>query len=191
MQMTIFNTPVIRTLSHWLARFLLKVSGWKISGELPVEKKYVMIAAPHSSNWDFYYGLLMNLHFKNEVYWMGKKEIFKKPFGGIMRWFGGIAVDRSKSNNLVQSVVEEFKKKESLVVVVPPEGSRSKVDSWKSGFYFIASGAEVPILLGFLDYEKKVAGYGPLLVLTNDKNNDMNKIKDFYKDIKGKYTGLV
>jgi len=187
MQMTIFTTPVIRTMAHWLSRFLLKVSGWKMKGQLPDAKKYVMIAAPHTTNWDFYYGLLMNLYFKNEVHWMGKKEIFRFPFGGIMKWFGGLPVDRSRSNKLVASVVEEFSKSESLVVVIPPEGSRSKTDSWKTGFYYIASGAGVPILLGFLDYTKKTAGYGPLFVTTNDMESDITEIKKFYKDIRGKY----
>ncbi|PKL18110.1 MAG: glycerol acyltransferase [Spirochaetae bacterium HGW-Spirochaetae-5] len=187
MRMTIFNMPVIRTLAHWLALFILKILGWKITGKRPEIKKYVMIAAPHTSNWDFFYGLLMNLYFKNEVYWMGKKQIFRMPFGAIMKWFGGLPVDRSRTNNLVQSVIDEFNKTESLIVVVPPEGSRSKVHEWKTGFYFIASGAGVPILLGFLDYHKKEGGYGPLFYTTGDRDNDMIKIKEFYKEIKGKF----
>lgn len=187
MQMTIFNTPVISTLCHWLARLLLRISGWKITGLRPEIKKYVMIAAPHTSNWDFYYGLLMNLYFKNDIYWMGKKQIFRMPFGFIMKWFGGIPVDRSRSNNLVASVVEEFNKSISLVVTVPPEGSRSKVDSWKTGFYYIAKGAGVPILLAFLDYEKKTGGYGQLFFPTGDIEKDMNSIKEFYRNIHGKF----
>jgi len=187
MQMTIFNMPVIKTLAHWLSLLILKILGWKITGELPEEKKYVMIAAPHTTNWDFFYGLLMNLYFKNEVYWMGKKQIFRMPFGWIMKWFGGIPVDRSRTNNLVQSVIEEFSRNDSLIVVVPPEGSRSKVHVWKTGFYYIASGAGVPILLGFLDYSKKTGGYGPLFVTTGSIEKDMIKIKEFYKDISGKY----
>jgi 1-acyl-sn-glycerol-3-phosphate acyltransferase len=188
MQMTIFTTPVIRTICHWLARLILKVTGWKITGQRPEIKKYVMIAAPHSSNWDFFYGLLMILYFKCEVHWMGKKQIFRFPFGGIMKWFGGIPVDRSRSNNLVSTVVEEFKKSESLVITVPPEGSRSKVREWKTGFYYIASGAGVPILLAFLDYEKKTGGYGPFFIPVNGIEADMIKIKEFYKDIRGKYS---
>jgi len=187
MKMTIFNMPVIKTAAHWTARFILKVLGWKIKGELPDAKKYVMIAAPHTSNWDFFYGLLMNLYFKNQVYWMGKEQIFRFPFGGIMKWFGGLPVDRSRSNNLVQATIEQFNNREKLVVVIPPEGSRSKVDSWKSGFYHIAAGADVPILLGFLDYKKKHAGYGPLLSLSGDKEVDMLKLQEFYKDISGKF----
>lgn len=187
MQKTIFNTPVINTLFHWLSRLLLKLSGWKVTGERPEIRKYVMIAAPHTTNWDFYYGLLMTLYFKNEVYWMGKKEIFRMPFGAIMKWFGGIPVDRSRSNNLVQTVVDEFNSRRSFVVAIPPEGSRSKVDSWKTGFYFIAKGAEVPILLSFLDYEKKIAGYGYLFLPTGNLESDMVKIKEYYKNIHGKY----
>lgn len=128
----------------------------------------------------------MNLYFKNDLYWMGKKQIFRMPFGLLMKWLGGIPVDRSRSNNLVASVVEEFKKSDSLVVTVPPEGSRSKVDSWKTGFYYIASGAGVPILLAFLDYENKTGGYGPLITTTDSIENDMSRIKEFYKDISGR-----
>lgn len=187
MRRTIFNTPVIKTLFHWLACFILKCLRWKITGSRPEIKKYVMIAAPHTTNWDFFYGLLMVLYLKDEVYWMGKKEIFRRPFGGIMKWFGGIPVDRSRSNNLVLSVVEEFSKNESFVVTIPPEGSRSKRDSWKTGFYYIATGAGVPVLLSFLDYENKTGGYGPLFFPTGNIESDMNNIREFYKDIKGKY----
>ena len=118
---------------------------------------------------------------------MGKKQIFRFPFGWLMKWFGGIPVDRSRSNNLVQAVVDEFNKSESLVITVPPEGSRSKVDSWKTGFYYIAAGAGVPILMAFLDYEKKTGGYGGLFIPTNNIESDMIKIKGFYKDIRGKH----
>ncbi len=187
MHMTIFNTPVLKIFFRLLARLLLIITRWKIIGERPEVKKYVIIAAPHTSNWDFFYGLLMNLYFKNDIYWMGKKTIFKFPFGWIMKWFGGIPVDRSRSNNLVSAVIEEFKKNDTLVVAIPPEGSRSKNDSWKTGFYYIAAGAGVPILLGFLDYNKKIAGYGPLFSLTDNIETDMIKIKEFYSGITGKY----
>lgn len=187
MQITVFNTPVVTTLLRWISLFLLKVLGWKRTGALPAEKKYVMIAAPHTSNWDFFYGLIMNLSFKNSLYWMGKKEIFRFPFGGLMRWFGGIPVDRSRSNNLVTAVIEQFGSSESLVVTIPPEGTRSMVDSWKTGFYHIARGAEVPVLLAFVDYKKKVTGYGPVFRLTDNMENDMAAIKTFYAGIRGRH----
>jgi len=187
MQRTIFTTPVINTLCQWLARLILMLSGWKITGKRPGIKKYVMIAAPHTTNWDFFYGLLMMLYFKDEVHWMGKNQIFRPPFGGIMKWFGGMPVDRSRSNNLVSTVVEKFQNSESLVIAIPPEGSRSKVKKWKTGFYYIAAGAGVPIQLAYLDYEKKTGGYGELFIPTNDFEADMIKIKEFYKGIRGKY----
>jgi len=187
MQITVFNTPVVTTALRWISLFLLKVLGWKRTGALPHDKKYVMIAAPHTSNWDFFYGLIMNLSFKNSLYWMGKKEIFRFPFGGVMRWFGGIPVDRSRSNNLVTAVIERFGSSESLVVTIPPEGTRSMVDSWKTGFYHIARGAEVPVLLAFVDYKKKVTGYGPMFRLTDNMENDMVAIKTFYAGIRGRH----
>jgi len=187
MRMTIFSTPVIKTLCHWLARLILKITGWKITGEHPGVKKYVMIAAPHTTNWDFFFGLLLMLYFEDDVRWMGKKQIFRWPFGWIMKWFGGLPVDRSRSNNLVASVVEEFNRSEKLIITVPPEGSRSKAHTWKTGFYYIAAGAKVPILLAFLDYGKRTGGYGPLFIPTDDIESDMIKIKEFYKDMRGKY----
>lgn len=187
MQITVFNTPVVTTLLRWISLFLLKVLGWKRAGVLPADKKYVMIAAPHTSNWDFFFGLIMNLSFKNSLYWMGKKEIFRFPFSGIMRWFGGIPVDRRRSSNLVSAVIERFNSSESLVVTIPPEGTRSMVHSWKTGFYHIARGADVPVLLAFVDYKKKVTGYGPMFRLTDNMDNDMETIKTFYAGIRGRH----
>jgi len=187
MKYTIFNTPGIKSFFRLLSLFLMKILGWKRIGRLPVEKRYVMIAAPHTSNWDLFYGMIMNLSFKNDVRWMGKKELFRFPFGGIMKWLGGIPVDRSRSGNLVAGMVDEFKRRESLVIAVSPEGSRSRVNTWKTGFYHIARGAGVPVLTAFLDYEKKEAGYGPLFTPGDDIRSDMELIMDFYRNIEGRY----
>ncbi len=188
MHFTLFKTPVIRTFFYFLALLLLKITGWKIQGKKPDIDKYVSIAAPHTSNWDFFYGLLLTIASKQNLYWLGKKSIFNFPFGFIMKWFGGIAVDRSKTNNLVQEAIDQFNKNKQLIIVVPPEGTRSKVRYWKTGFYYIALGAKVPILLSFLDYGKKIGGHGPLFMPTGDIESDMKIINDFYKDIQGRYS---
>ncbi len=185
MKMTIFNTPVISTLCHWLSRLLLRIAGWKITGRKPEIKKYVMIAAPHTSNWDFFFGLLMNLYFKNEIYWMGKKQIFRMPFGWIMKWFGGIPVDRSRSNNLVSAVIDEYKKNDSLIVALSPAGSRKNSGKWKTGFYHIATGADVPISLGYIDFKTKTVGYGRMFYPSGDMEKDMVEITGFYSDKSG------
>ncbi len=187
MHFTIFKTPVIRTVFKYISLILLKITGWKIEGSFPRNSKCVVIAAPHTSNWDFFYGMLMVLASDIDTYWMGKASIFKFPFRSVMKWLGGLPVDRSRSNNIVAEAAENFSKEESLSITVPPEGSRSAVKYWKSGFYFIALKAEVPILLGYLDYAKKTTGFGPLFYPTGNIQADMEKIRSFYRDIRGRY----
>ena len=118
--------------------------------------------------------------------WMGKASIFRAPFGGLMRWLGGIPVDRSKSNNLVESSAQAIRDAEQAIqLIVPPEGTRSKTRHWKTGFYHIAQGAQAPIVLAFMDYANKRSGLGPLFAPTGDIDADMASIKAFYKPFKG------
>lgn len=187
MHFTIFKTPVIRTFFRLLSLALLKLKGWKIEGSLPPDGRCVIIAAPHTSNWDFFYGLLMVLGTKVDTYWMGKSSLFHFPFKNLMKWLGGIPVDRSKNSDMVTQAVENFNNNERLSLTIPPEGSRSAVSSWKSGFYFIALRAEVPVLPGYIDFGRKAVGFGPLLHLTGDIDRDMKKIRDFYRPIRGRY----
>ena len=152
MHRTIFNTPRINTLMHWLSRLILRLLGWRIEGKAPAAPKYVLIAAPHTSNWDFPFTLMVCFALQMPVYWMGKASLFPPVLGGIMRWLGGIPVERSRQGNLVQSTVDAFRRSARLTVIIPPEGTRSKVTHWKTGFYYIAQGAGLPIALGFLDF---------------------------------------
>ncbi|WP_137939562.1 lysophospholipid acyltransferase family protein [Chitinivorax sp. B] len=186
MHYTIFDTPIIRTLFAWISIVMLKLAGWRLQGKFPDLPKYVMIAAPHTSNWDFpvTLGLCFASHAK--IYWMGKNSLFRGPLGPIMRWLGGIEVDRSKSNNLVQQIVDVYNRSDRLVVTIPPEGTRSKVRYWKTGFYHIAVGAQVPIVLAFLDFKEKVGGFGPVFYPTGNVEKDMAEIQAFYKGITGK-----
>lgn len=186
MHHTIFDTPIIRPIFAWLSIVLLRLRGWKIEGEFPKIPKFVMIAVPHTSNWDFPITLGICFALRAKIYWMGKASLFKGPMGPIMRWLGGIAVDRSKSNNLVQQMIDIYNGSEQLVVTIPPEGTRSKVRSWKTGFYHIAAGANVPIVLGYLDYQRKAGGFGPLFYPTGDLEKDMAEIQAYYKDVVGK-----
>ncbi len=119
--------------------------------------------------------------------WLGKRQIFRKPFGRFMRWLGGIPVDRSKSTNMVGQVVERFGQIDRLFLVIPPSATRHKAAHWKSGFYHIARGANVPILLTFLDYSRKVGGIGPALMPTGDVSADMDVIRAFYAGVQGRY----
>lgn len=186
MNMTLFDTPVINSFCHWLSRILLKISGWRVTGKPPETKKCVMVCAPHTSNWDFLLSILVILKIKKKIYWMGKKELFRIPFGWFMKWMGGIPVDRGRSSNFVSTIVDIFNSNESFTLAVAPEGSRSKVNSWKTGFYYISSGAKVPIMLCSLDYEKKEACFGPLFIPTGNLEVDMGSIMNFFRDVRGK-----
>ena len=190
MQYTIFDTPVVRTFFHYFSRLWLFAAGWKTQGNPPDEPKYVLIAAPHTSNWDFVYTLLIAFTYKIKVFWMGKSSLFAGWRGPVMRWLGGIAVVREKSTNMVERQIAEFEKHDRLILIVPPEGTRGHVTYWKTGFYHIAHGANVPIGMGFIDFGRKTGGFGPAFTPTGDIEKDMAEVKLFYAGIKGKRADL-
>ena len=175
MHHTIFDTPFVNTLLRAFSRFTLRITGWKVEGALPAHAaKSVLIAAPHTSNWDLPYTLMLAFSLRLRVYWMGKHSLFKAPFGGVMRWLGGIPVDRSQANNLVANSAQAMRDADGpMQLIVPPEGTRGKTRHWKTGFYFIAQQAGVPIVLAFVDYGRKVGGLGPLFEPTGDVDADM------------------
>lgn len=188
MQRTIFTTPIVNALFRWLSVAYLRLAGWKVLGSLPPEaSRSVFIAAPHTSNWDLPYTLMVAFVLRLNVHWMGKASIFRFPFGGLMRWLGGIAVDRSKSNNLVAASASAITQASgALQLIVPPEGTRSKVRYWRTGFYHIAQTAQVPIVMAYMDYTRKISGLGPVFYPTGDLEADMRTIKAFYAPFKGK-----
>ncbi|WP_439113369.1 lysophospholipid acyltransferase family protein [Hydrogenophaga sp.] len=188
MHRTIFTTPVVNALLRGFSMAFLKLTGWKVEGSLPPEAaKSVFIAAPHTSNWDLPYTLMVAFALRLNPYWMGKHSIFKAPFGGIMQWLGGIPVNREQSNNLVAASAEAIRTADGpLQLIVPPEGTRSKTRYWKTGFYYIALGAQVPIVMAYMDYSTKRSGLGPLFKPTGDVEADMTAIKAFYAPFKGK-----
>ena len=188
MHHTIFDTPLVNELLRGLSRAVLRLQGWQVQGSLPPEAaKCVVIAAPHTSNWDLPYTLMVAFCLRLRIYWMGKASIFRGPFGPLMRWLGGIPVDRSKNNNLVAASAAAIVAAEGpLQLVVPPEGTRGKTRHWKTGFYFIALQAQVPIVLAYMDYARKVSGLGPVFVPTGDVEKDMLEIKRFYAGIRGR-----
>ena len=191
MQRTIFDTPVVNTALRALSLAFLRLNGWRVEGTLPQEaRKSVLIAAPHTSNWDLPYTLMVAFALRLNIYWMGKASLFRWPFGPVMRWLGGIAVDREKSGNLVAASAQAIQDADGPVqLVVPAEGTRDKTRHWKTGFYFIALQAQVPIILAFMDYQRKVSGLGPLFTPSGDVDADMARIKQFYAPIKGRRAG--
>ena len=188
---TIFTTPVVSPFFKLVSLFCLKLAGWQVEGRLPDNaRKSVLIAAPHTSNWDLPMTLMVAFALELHPRWMGKASIFRAPFGGLMRWLGGIPVDRSQSNNLVESSAQAIRNSAGpLQLIVPPEGTRSKTRHWKTGFYYIARSAEVPIVLAYMDYAGKRSGLGPAFEPTGDVQADMASIKGFYKPFKGKNAG--
>ena len=187
MRYTIFDTPALNTLLRWQAVLLLKMFGWSKEGQIPAFRKYVVITAPHTSNWDLPIALALAFSFRIKVFWMGKDSLFRRPFGAFFTWLGGIPVDRSTSTGTVGRVVQTFRENEDLVVIIAPEGTRSRTTHWRSGFYHIARGADVPIVLGFLDYGRKVGGIGPVITPTGKIDADMKEIRVFYDGIEPKH----
>lgn len=188
MRVTIFTTPLLSTALRWFSKHILRLLGWTLTGSMPANTpKSVVIAAPHTSNWDFPYTLMVAFALGLNIQWMGKKQLFRWPFGHLMRWLGGIAVDRSQSTNMVAASVATLQSSpHELHLVVPPEGTRSQSRHWKTGFYYIALGAQVPIVLGYMDFAEKKSGLGPALSPTGDIDADMAQIKAFYAAFKGK-----
>ncbi|MCX7239334.1 MAG: lysophospholipid acyltransferase family protein [Burkholderiales bacterium] len=188
MHHTIFDTPVVNTLLRLLSVAYLKITGWKVEGGMSADcPKSVFIAAPHTSNWDLPFTLMVAFALRLNVHWMGKESIFKPPFRALMVWLGGIPVDRSQANNLVSASATILRDcPGSLHLVVPPEGTRSKVRYWKTGFYYIALEAKVPIVMSYLDYGRKRTGIGPVFHPSGDIEADMVAIKAFYAPMKGK-----
>ena len=172
-------------LKRWFGTAFLRVAGWKTEGTTPLEPRYVIIAAPHTSNWDLPFMLAMAFVFDIRVRWMGKHTLFDSALGPLLRRLGGVPVVRHAPEGVVAQMVARFAEEPALVLMVPAEGTRSHVEHWKSGFYRIARGADVPVCLSFLDYGRKVGGIGPTMRLTGDVRLDMDRIRAFYDGVQG------
>ncbi|HQP31145.1 MAG TPA: lysophospholipid acyltransferase family protein, partial [Deltaproteobacteria bacterium] len=177
MHTTVFDTPIVRSVFRLISILYLRIFGWRVEGRLPEHPRYVIIAAPHTSNWDFPITLFLAFALRINCSWMGKDSLFRRPFGAIMRWLGGMPIDRSKSNNIVGESIKAFDRQDRLVMVIPPEGTRKQVSYWKTVFYHIAHGAQVPIVLGYIDYERKAGGIGPIVWPSGDIEADMRIIQ--------------
>ena len=188
MHRTIFTTPGVNTVLRVLSMAFLRATGWTLQGRLPADQpKCVLIAAPHTSNWDLPYTLMVAFALRINIHWMGKRSLFRWPFGPLMRWLGGIAVNRGQSGNLVAASARALREADgSVQLVVPPEGTRAKTRHWKTGFYWIAHEAHVPIVLAYMDYPGKQSGLGPVFQPTGDVDADLAQIKAWYAQWRGK-----
>jgi 1-acyl-sn-glycerol-3-phosphate acyltransferase len=174
-------------MKQQFARWLLRLGGWKVQGSRPDHRRYVLIAAPHTSNWDFPLMLLFAAAFDIKVTWMAKHSLFFPPLGWLMRSLGGLPIVRHQNRNVVDTMVAAFNSSTDLVLAVPTEGTRERSEYWKSGFYHIARQASVPIVPSFLDYGRRRGGFGPALETSGDMGIDMQYFRDFYAPMKGKY----
>ncbi len=185
MNTTIFDTPVLSKLLRGLSKALLRLFGWRVQGRLPDLPKFVIVGAPHTSNWDFVMFLALAFVLEAKVRFMGKAELFRGPFGKFFRWCGGVPVDRSRSQGLVEQMVQAVRKADHFQLVITPEGTRSKVGEWKRGFHHIARSAGIPVVAGFVDSVSKTCGIGPTFALTDDIKADIGRIQAFFKDKTG------
>ena len=167
-------------LSAALGRGVLKALGWRIEGELPRVPRCILIVAPHTSNWDFVFGLAAKLALRLRASWLGKDSLFRFPFRGLLEFVGGIPVNRTDAAGVVASAVAGLQSKPQVFLALAPEGTRSKVSRWKTGFHRIARGAAVPICGVRLDFSRRVLGLGPLLETSDDVEGDLRIIQGWF-----------
>lgn len=176
-----------RRIRRYLARLFLAATGWRAEGSRPDACHYVLIAAPHTTNWDFPYLLAFAEHFGIRIAWLGKASLFRAPFGGLMRRLGGIPIERDRSERRVEAIARLFAGRDELGLVVPVEATRSRSEHWRSGFYHIARTAGVPVVMSYLDYARRCGGIGPSFLPTGDVTRDMELVRAFYADKQGRY----
>ena len=174
-----------------VCRWIFARCGWRVSGEVPDVAKLVVIAAPHSTNWDVVWGLLVKITLRLDVHFIGKREAFFWPLGSLLRAFGGMPIDRKAAHGVVGEMARQFAAHERFWLAIAPEGTRRKVQKWKSGFWHIARAAKVPILPVYFHYPEKTIGFGPLIYPGPDGDADMARIREFYKPWQGKNRGTV
>lgn len=187
MARTILTTPVVNSCCRAIAIVLVKILGWRMAEPGPQVRKAILTGAPHTSNWDFMYMLLAILIWRLDMRWIGKHTLFKGPMGPIMRWLGGIPIDRTSSVNFVDQMIARFNQSEELMVVIAPEGTRAPAERWRSGFYHMAYGANVPIVLTYIDYQKKEIGIMAVETPSGDADSEIARYQAMFKHKPGKH----
>ncbi|HUE98928.1 MAG TPA: lysophospholipid acyltransferase family protein [Anaerolineales bacterium] len=185
MKTTIFNTPILSGMYHHLAKIIMRLLGWRVDGKLPDIPKFVLIGAPHTSNWDFLLFLGVIFTLRANVHFMGKAEIFRWPIGWFFRYCGGVPVDRKKSTGLVEQMVKVSNESNQFILTIAPEGTRHHVGDWKRGFYHIAKSAGIPIVMAVVDGRHKTVRIGQVFHPTENMEADMKAIKEVFEGIVG------
>lgn len=182
-----FLKKIIFTAMRNVARFLFWITRWDIAPNFPEGvKKAVLVHAPHTSNWDFVIGMLAFKIYGVNARFLVKKEAFKFPIGGMMKRMGAMPVDREKRSNIIGYAAELIRDNEEMMILFTPEGTRSYAPEWKTGFHRLALKADVPIIITFIDYEKKIGGFGPAFEKTEDAEKDVERLKEYYRGVNGK-----
>jgi 1-acyl-sn-glycerol-3-phosphate acyltransferase len=177
--------------SGWLGRSLLALAGWKIEGDMPRHSKMVFAIAPHTSNWDFFLGIAVLFALRIRIRFLGKHSIFVPVVKQILEAMGGIPVERSSSHGVVEQVVNQFNASEKMILAVAPEGTRSEIFPWKTGFLAIALKANVPVVLIGFDFLAKRVKFGPEFKTEGDFDQDMQKVYTYFASIPAKYQSKV
>lgn len=185
MKTTIFNTPILSTIFHYLARLFMRLAGWQVKGRLPDIPKFVLIGAPHTSNRDFVLFLGVIFTLRVSVHFMGKAELFRFPYGWFFYYCGGVPVDRKKSTGLVDQMVAVCNQSEKFILTIAPEGTRHHVAEWKRGFYHIAKEAGIPIVIAVVDGKHKEVRIGQVFHPTENIEADMKHIQGYFKGVSG------
>lgn len=178
-------------LMRGLGHGLMRLFGWRVEGALPEVPRCVAIAAPHTSNWDFFFGICTVFALGVRVDWIGKHTLFRPPFGRFMRWLGGTPVTRVSGEGAVPQIVEKLAAREQFIFGLSPEGTRKRVERWRTGFYHVALQTGAPIVLTYFDYAHRRVGIGPLFHPTGDLDADLVRIREFYRDKTAKHPQLA
>ncbi|MCZ2128048.1 MAG: lysophospholipid acyltransferase family protein [Anaerolineales bacterium] len=185
MKNTIFNTPVVSPILRAVSNGIMRSVGWNVDGAPPDLKKYIVIGAPHTSNWDFLLFLGIIFRLKISTRYMAKIELFTNPLGWFFYWCGGVPVDRKKSSGLIEQMVEVCNREDEFILVIAPEGTRYHVHEWKRGFYHIAKSAGIPIVMAKVDGVRKVVHFGETFYPTDDADADMQAIQSAFAGMAG------
>jgi 1-acyl-sn-glycerol-3-phosphate acyltransferase len=173
-----------------LGRSLLRVWGWRIVGEFPALRRFVIVVAPHTSNWDFVVGLAAKFALSLRAVWIGKHTLFRPPFGKLLRRLGGVPVHRDAPHAVVQQIIDEFAAREAMVFVLAPEGTRKRVERWRSGYWHVAHGAGVPVIPVGFDFALRTIFIGPPHETTDDLNADEERLRAYVRGIAPRHPGL-
>ncbi len=175
------------TLTRLVCASYLQLNGWKVRGDWPALDKAVLVAAPHTSNWDGVNMLATAGFYRVKLRWMGKKSLTQGPFGWLIKWLGCVPIDRSGANDVVRAMADAFAAAPRMILAIPPEGTRSPTREWKTGFYHIARAANVPLILSVLDYSTKTASLAAIVMPSGDYEADLRVIQSYYANATGKH----